>query len=218
MAQTPKLALLALVGLFVLSGCSSESEKNESSNEPPQQKQKSPADLTAQNQSPSEPLAAIQQKLVGLWWGRSSLAEAELQQAIESETDMDVRNRMIASAQLFLSTEMAIQLSADGTMEQQVEIVVGGQPQQVAGTGTWRVIEQRENNRVIVELVEDVADGKSTTTQRLFQLDANNQRFLMPAPVADELVKFKAVMVFDRIPDQPDSRTAEQPAAQPMHH
>ena len=213
-SPSTRLALIALLGLFAVVGCSSENNQSESPSQPQQQPS---ADKTAQSQSASEPFAAAQQKLVGLWWGRPSLAEEQARQAIESEADENVRNRILDNARLFLSTEMAMQLSADGSMEQEVEVVINGKPQKISGTGTWRVIDQRDNNTVIVEVVEIAANGTSTTTQRLFQLGADNQRFLMPAPVIDELTKFNAVMVFDRIPDQPDSRTAAQPAAQPMH-
>lgn len=207
------LAIVALLGLFVVVGCSSKTEKNETPKQPQQQ---APVDKTAQIQNSNDPLATVQQKMVGLWYGRAAMAEEQARQAIESQTDNAVRNRMLAGAQLFLSTEMALQLSADGTMEQQVEVVIEGKPQQMSGTGTWRVLEQHDNNVVAVELVENAADGTSTTTKRLFQLDANAQSLLMPAPVVDELTEFNPVLVFNRVPDLPDSHTAESPTNQAM--
>ena len=218
MTRTPKLtqtglAVIALFGLFVLVGCSSKTEKKETPKQPQQQV---PVDKTAQTENSNDPLAAVQQKLVGLWYGRAAMAEEQARQAIESQTDNNVRNRMLAGAQLFLSTEMALQLSADGAMEQQVEVIIEGKPQQMSGTGTWRVLEQHDNNVVAVELVENAPDGTSTTTKRLFQLDANAQNLLMPAPVVDELTKFNPVLVFNRVPDLPDSHTAESPTTQPV--
>ena len=209
----PGLAIVALLGIFVVVGCSSKTEKKETLKQPQKQ---APVDKTAQIQNSNDPLAAARQKLIGLWYGRAAMTEEQARQAIESQTDHTIRNRMLAGAQLFLSTEMALQLSADGTMEQQVEVIIEGKPQQMAGTGTWQILEQHDNNVVAVELVENAADGTSTTTKRLFQLDANAQSLLMPAPVVDELTKFNPVLVFNRVPDLPDSHTAESPTTQPM--
>ena len=197
----PGLAIVALLGIFVVVGCSSKTEKKETLKQPQKQ---APVDKTAQIQNSNDPLAAARQKLIGLWYGRAAMTEEQARQAIESQTDHTIRNRMLAGAQLFLSTEMALQLSADGTMEQQVEVIIEGKPQQMAGTGTWQILEQHDNNVVAVELVENAADGTSTTTKRLFQLDANAQSLLMPAPVVDELTKFNPVLVFNRVPDLPD--------------
>ena len=209
----PGLAIVALLGIFVVVGCSSKTEKKETLKQPQKQ---APVDKTAQIQNSNDPLAAARQKLIGLWYGRAAMTEEQARQAIESQTDHTIRNRMLAGAQLFLSTEMALQLSADGTMEQQVEVIIEGKPQQMAGTGTWQILEQHDNNVVAVELVENAADGTSTTTKRLFQLDANAQSLLMPAPVVDELTKFNPVLVYNRVPDLPDSHTAESPTTQPM--
>jgi len=199
------LAVVASLGLFSLIGCSSETGNTQPAGKQPQQA----ADQVA-GPNGSKVMSEVEQKLVGLWLGGAAIEEAEVKKAIEAKADLVAQEKLLTQAENFLSTEMAIQFSPDGTMEQHVEIFVGGEKQEMIGVGTWRVAKHRDN-KAVVEVIETAADGTETKTERLFQFYPNGESFVMPAPVIDELADFNAVMVFQRIPD-----LAQQPSNQPM--
>ncbi len=214
--RSNRLAVIMLLGISMVVGCSSSDTKDKQPNQQKQQEQKE-KDKVAQPSSkvPSTvpPLSTTEQKLVGIWFGSAAMQEAQVQRAIDSQADAETSDQLFASAQFFLSTKMGVEFNADRTMEQNIEVIFEGEPRQIAGRGTWSVVRQ-ENENVFVEVVEVAEDGTTTTLEWLFQFYPNGDQFVMPAPVADDLAGFNAVMQFQRITDLPDARTAAQPAAE----
>ena len=76
---------------------------------------------------------------------------------------------------MFISTAMAVDFRADGTMETAVEITPPGEaPVSGATVGTWRVNDIR-GDQYVMKVHETLPDGSIATSEKLFSIVGENQ-------------------------------------------
>lgn len=203
--------LLFPLGLLVcLAGCGESKIGNGNSPDLPQAVPTSAQPASSQPASTQPDLVAMQQqKLVGVWLGEAYLDERRLEQKLQS-LDAEHQQQMIQRAGTFLTTVMAIDFRADGTMENEGEVTPHGQrPVRLGGQGTWRVIEAQED-RMIVETVEQLPDGSTNAVRQAYRFYPDGKKVAMMISMKDELDTCNPMIIFTRQFLQP-TNVAQQP-------
>ena len=150
-----------------------------------------------------------QQSLAGLWLGRAVINEDTLKSLLAGMTEPQ-QQALLKESQTFVSTEMAMQLANDGSMETAIEVTpVGAQPIQGQTFARWNVLEA-QGNQVIVETTQQDENGKTTQSQTTYTVSADGNRIVMQANVASALAQCEPLIYLDR---QVDARFAEAPNA-----
>ena len=137
------------------------------------------------------------QQLSGVWLGEAVLDEVKLQNKV-GQLPAESREFVLAKARSFLSTVMAIEFRADGTVENDLAIVsVDGQVLRDGSIGSWRVVENKDDG-LVVETQERLTDGTTATDQVFYKFFDNGNRFAMAVPVNEDLQGCNAMLVFGR--------------------
>jgi hypothetical protein len=150
------------------------------------------------------------QSLAGLWLGKAVINEGTLKSLL-SEMTPPQQQALIKESQTFVSTQMAMQLAIDGSMETAIEVTpVGAQPIQGQTFARWTVV-QAKGNQVIVETRQQNENGQATNSQTAYTMSPDGNRIVMQANVGSDLAKCEPLIYLDR---QIDERFAEAPNGQ----
>ena len=171
-------------------------------NESPAQ---APADETSEFQfrSPEE----AQRSLAGLWLGQAVINQDTLKNLLADMTEAQ-QQALLKESQTFVSTQMAMQLADDGSMETAVEVTpVGAQPIQGQTIARWSVV-ATEGNQVIVRTMQQNENGEATESQTVYAMSPDGNRIVMQANVGSALAQCEPLIYLDR---QVDERFAEAP-------
>ncbi len=194
------LSGLLLCGLWT--GCGSE-------NGSPRGEQAQSVSATSDGTQTELADGNLEKKLLGVWLGEAVLNEALVEEKLQTlppERQQLVLNR----ASSFLSTIMAIEFRADGTMENEIALTpVDGQPLRDGRVGTWKVIEQKAD-QIVIETAETMADGSVMTSQRLYEVSPDGSQVALRVPMNDELGACQPMILFSR-QYLSDSNLAQQP-------
>jgi len=195
-------AICTALAVVVCVGCGKP--KPVPTNESPAQ---APANVTGELQFRSAQEA--QKSLAGLWLGRAVINEDTLKSLLAGMTEPQQR-ALLKESQTFVSTQMAMQLAIDGSMETAVEVTpVGAQPIQGQTFARWHVLEA-QGNQVIIETTQQHENGEATQSQTVYSVSADGNRIVMQANVGSALAKCEPLIFLDR---QSDERFAEAPNA-----
>lgn len=150
-----------------------------------------------------------QQALAGLWLGKAIINEDTLKSLLAEMTEPQ-QQALLKESQTFVSTQMAMQLANDGSMETAVEVTpVGAQPIQGQTFARWRVLEA-QGNQVIIETTQQNENGEATQSQTAYTVSADGNRIVMQANVGSALAQCEPLIYLDR---QIDERMAQSPNA-----
>ncbi len=148
-----------------------------------------------------------QQALAGLWFGQAVLNEDTLSKLLAGMTEPE-QQALLKETQTFVSTQMAMEFSKDGSMESAVEVTpVGGQPIQGETFARWSVLEV-QGNQVTVETIEQNENGEAVSSQTVYRVSADGNRIVMQPNVASALAQCEPMIYLDR---QLDERFANAP-------
>lgn len=135
--------------------------------------------------------------ITGVWFGTASLDTNKLQQKVQGLTQEE-QNAVAAKAQSFLSTVMAMDFRANGTVENEVELKsIDGQVIRDGSVGQWKVVEAKPNG-LLVETQEKMSNGIVTTNQVFYQFFANGNQIAISVPVSQDLEGCDSMLVFER--------------------
>ncbi len=154
--------------------------------------------------------------LIGSWLGAASLDSGLLQQKLE-RVDAEERVRLQKIAQIFLTYQVAMDFYSDGRLGMVVQFVLDGQEQLVSATGTWKVV-QRDEDSIIVELVEQI-DGKTPNTSQVrIMVHPDGHQIARPAELDAQLAVCEPMFIFNRIPEDflQQVEVASQPEIQKL--
>ena len=141
--------------------------------------------------------AYTSENLMGIWLGNATLDETKLRRKLESLAP-EQQQLALAKAKSFLSTLMAVEYRHDGTLENDLEIVsIDGQILRDGSTGSWRVVEPR-NDGLLIETQETLSDGSVATGQSYLKFFADRSRFVAAVPISEDLQGCDAMLVFER--------------------
>jgi hypothetical protein len=182
------LAAVATVGF---SGCGTSTETNQTEYSQPK-----PA---LEPEQPQRDLVAgvpLDQKLVGVWLGEAYLDESRLELKLQTLPPQQ-QQEILQRARTFMTTMMAVDFRADGTLENDGEVTpVGGTPIRLGGSGTWRAIESNEN-KLLIETTEKLADGTISTTKQLYRFYPDGRQVALTIEM-DELDGCSPMIIFTR--------------------
>jgi len=135
--------------------------------------------------------------LTGVWIGEAILDKQKLQKKI-SQLDPEAQKLVNVQLKSFLSTMMAMEFRANGTVENAVEIrAANGKLLQDSSVGSWRVMESKPNG-LLVQTQERLADGRVVSDQMFYQFSGDRNQIAIKVPVAGELQDCDAMIVFNR--------------------
>lgn len=134
--------------------------------------------------------------LVGTWMGGAAINEALLEQVLQN-TNPERRDAILREARTFVSTQMAIEFHADGSMETAVEIQPDGMPP-IAGqtAGSWRIVEQSPV-AIVVETAEHSSNGP-VIRRKTWRISPEGNRIVMKADTLQELAGCEPLIWLDR--------------------
>lgn len=148
-----------------------------------------------------------QEALAGLWFGQAVINEDTLKTLLAGMTEPE-QQTLLKETQTFVSTQMAMEFSKDGSMESAVEITpVGGQPIQGDTFARWSVL-RAQGNQVTVETIEQNESGEVVSSQTTYTVSADGNRIVMQPNVASALAQCEPMIYLDR---QVDERFANAP-------
>ena len=174
--------LMGIACLALATGCAKEESNGD--------------DSQASTHTPPQTVAPKQDRLVGVWLGTASIDEAKLQGRLE-QLAAGQRDGAKAQAKSFLSTTMAIQYNEDGSVENDLEMVsVDGRLLRDGSTGTWNVVESRDDG-LLIETKEILSDGTTATGRFDYQF-IEDGKFVVDVPVSEILQGCDATLVFQR--------------------
>ena len=180
--------------IVLTSGCA---ERPASVSSADGQQDQSLAAVATGGSNANAPAASLTSMAVGTWLGQASLNEALLEKKLE-QLPADEQDRIFVIAQNFMSTEMALDIRQDGTIESEIEMQPMGEgPIREGTTGQWRAT-QVDHDQLSVELAELAADDSTVTTERDFRFYPDRNAFVMSVPIPPELQGCEAVMFFER--------------------
>ncbi len=189
--DVPAILLLTVVSIVGFSGCGNSTETNQTEYLQPQ-----PA---MEPEQPQRDLVAgipLEQKLVGVWLGEAYLDESRLElklQTLPPQRQQEILER----ARTFMTTILAIDFRADGTLENDGEVTpVGGTPIRLGGNGTWRALESNEN-KLLIETTERLVDGTISTTKQLYRFYPDGRQVALTVEM-DELDSCSPMIIFTR--------------------
>ncbi len=145
--------------------------------------------------------------LMGIWLGSATLDEAKFRSKLDNLTS-DQQQLALAKATSFLSTVMSVEYKRDGTLVNDLELIsIDGQVLRDGSTGSWKVVESKDDG-LVIETQETLSDGSVATGHSYLKFFANGSRFVAAVPVCDDLLGCDAMLVFDR-QKLPDASLAE---------
>ena len=195
-------ATCVVLAVIVCVGCGKP--KPAPANESPAQ---APANETGAIQFRSTQEA--QQSLAGLWLGQAVINEDTLKSLLAEMTEPQ-QQALLKESQTFVSTQMAMQLAGDGSMETAIEVTpVGAQPIQGQTFARWNVVEA-QGNQAIIETTEQNENGEIIKSQTTYTVSADGNRIAMQANVGSALAQCEPLIFLDR---QVDERFAQTPNA-----
>lgn len=137
--------------------------------------------------------------LVGSWLGTATLDSGLLQQKLARVADEE-RGRLQKIAEIFLTYQVAMDLYSDGRLGMVVQFALDGKEQLVSATGTWKIVE-RDDESVVVELVEQMEGQTANTSQVRIMIHPDGQQIARPAELDEQLAVCEPMFVFNRIPE-----------------
>ena len=195
-------AICIALTVVVCIGCGKP--KQVPTNESPAQ---APANETGEMQFRSAQEA--QQLLAGLWLGRAAINDDTLNSLLVGMTEPQ-QQALLKESQTFVSTQMAMQLANDGSMETAVEVTpVGAQPIQGQTFARWSVV-KTQGDQVVIETIQQNENGEATQSQTAYTVSADGNRIVMQANVGSALAQCEPLIYLDR---QVDERMAQSPNA-----
>ena len=149
-----------------------------------------------------------QQVLAGIWVGKAAFNQ-EAFKTIIAETPETEQQKLLKEAQTFASTQMAIQLTADGVMKTAIQVTpAGAKPIQGQTTAQWNVT-QVKGNQVLFQSTTQNKAGETVTIQNLYAVSNDGNRIVMRANLSGSMAKCEPLIYLDR---QENKRVAEAPA------
>jgi len=150
-----------------------------------------------------------QQLLAGLWLGKAAINEDTLGNLL-AQLPQPQQQTLLKEAQTFVSTQMAMQLATDGSMETAVEVTpMGAQPIQGQTVARWSVI-NAQGNQVVVQVTQQNENGQAVTSQTAYTVSPDGNRIAMQANMESALAQCEPLIYLDR---QVDERMAQSPNA-----
>ena len=148
-----------------------------------------------------------EQALAGLWLGKAAINEDTLQKLL-AELEDPQQQALLKEAQTFASTQMAMQLAMDGSMETVVEVTpAGAQPIQGQTLARWSVV-KAQGNQVVVQVTQQNESGQAVTSQTAYTVSPDANRIVMQANMESVLAQCEPLIFLDR---QVDERVAQSP-------
>ena len=191
---------LALVASLV--GCGSSSTVQPNPVDKNQQTESVPQDKVAQHQQPGS------EAIEGTWLGLAFLDETALARELESLSPQR-QAEVLQSAEMFVSTQVALSLSADGEMVHEVAIhPPQGPTVQESVKGTWKVIE-RKGREFRLQCVETSKDGTTTTVEKTCQIYEDGKNMSLVVAMDGILSRCNPMIVFEK--QVPEAETASRP-------
>ena len=190
-----------------LTGCGESKTEPAPSETAPASGSESSDETAANNPAQRQQMQNI---LVGVWLGMPQLNQEQLEQKLAT-LDADAKNRLLTFVQNFKTTVMAVEYRADGKVYSEIQVNVDNQPVFEASEGNWKVTRASEN-RVSINTVENLPDGKLSQTTSEYTLFEKNNVMVTTVPTHPELADLNPQMVFTR--EYLDSVTADAQNAQ----
>ena len=151
-----------------------------------------------------------QQTLAGIWVGRAIFNEETFKSVI-AETPESEQASLFKEAQTFASTQMAMQLSADGVKKTAIEVTpAGAKPIQGQTLAQWNVTEV-EGNKVLIQSTLKNAAGENITVKNVYLVSPDGNRIVTRANLNSKLAKCEPMIFLDR---QIEKRVAEAPTTE----
>jgi hypothetical protein len=149
----------------------------------------------------------LEQKLVGVWLGEAYVDQSLLERKLQTLSPVR-QQEILQRAQTFMTTVMAVDFRADGTMENEGEVIpAGGSPIRLGSQGTWQAIES-DQNKLLVAVTEQLADGSFSTTNQLYQFYPDGKQVALTVAM-DELSSCNPMIIFTR-QNLPSTNVAHQ--------
>ncbi len=194
------VALVAMVGCNGSPG--SPATENGQSNSPESTEMQPKQELIAS--------VDVQRKLVGAWLGSAFLDEQRLVEKLESLPD-DRQTAALNLADEFLTTEVAMELRQDGSLELEIEVTpFGRQPLRDGGVGNWQIVETSAD-QVLVEMQTTLSNGEVTTDRHRFRFYPDGNKIAQLVPLGADLDPCNPLIILQRQPLSP-TNMAEQAA------
>lgn len=179
-----QLAACGLIGWATLSGGCAKQEAAPASPE------SNATETETENQTAQQDLG---QQLVGVWLGQAQVDPVRLQEKLQS-TDEAERAALQRTVQNFLTTVIAIQYTADGQVEHDIEMTVdGGPPLRESSIGKWKVVGQ-SGRQVEIEVVEQLSDGSTAETRKRVTVGPEGNRIELEAPIGIDGIGARLVL------------------------
>lgn len=146
--------------------------------------------------------ATVEDKLLlndlpGIWLGNAVMDKSKLTQKISSLSP-EQQELVLAKATSFLSTIMAVEYKADGTLENDLEMVsIDGQVMRDGSQGNWRVLESQVDG-LVIETSETLPNGTIAKTESFLKFFANGNRFVTAVTLGPDLQDCDAMIVFEK--------------------
>lgn len=138
----------------------------------------------------------MQNALVGVWLGIPQLDQARLKEKLTT-MDADAKTRLLTFVENFKTTVMAIEYCGDGKVFTEIQVNVDNKPVFEASEGNWKVVAASQN-RVSVNTVENLPDGKLSQSKSDYTLYENNNVMVTTVPTHPELADLNPQIVFTR--------------------
>lgn len=150
--------------------------------------------------------------LSGLWLGKAVFNQDTLQ-TLMTQLPEPQQQALFNEAQTFASTQMAMQLAADGMMETAIEVTpVGAESIQGQTVAQWSVTEV-QGNQVVIRTTQQNENNEAITSETVYTVSADGDRIVMQANVGSALADCEPLIYLDR---QIDRRVAKGPNANEM--
>jgi hypothetical protein len=201
--RCPQGALAIAMCFSLAIGCakappeSNDAKKSAPASMPQTETQSETDGLSTTTESTTPEAKLNPDRVVGIWLGTAAFNEANLKSKLNSLEEMRQDN-VIAQAESFLSTVMAIEFRRDGSFENDLEMVaVDGQPLRDGTQGQWRMVESN-GQAFVIETTETSTEGTTSTSQATYQLGQDVNEFSLSVPVTADLQGCDARLVFKR--------------------
>jgi len=150
-----------------------------------------------------------QQALAGVWVGGAVLNEETLNRLL-AEMAEPQRQALLKESQTFATTQMAIEMVADGNMQTAIEIrPVDAETIQGQTIAQWSVAEV-EGSQILVKALHQDKTGETKTSHMLYNMSPDGNRIVMQSNVGGPLKQCEPLIYLDR---QADERAAETDSA-----
>ena len=188
LAWAEKLVLVLSFGLLIgAAGCGKETATVDSGAPATQ----APAKFTG---VPSELTA---KSLTGAWLGKAILDQDKFNNKL-AQLNPESRAKAEAMAKSFLSIAMAMEFHANGTLNNEVEVLSAeGKLLHEGSRAVWRVVEAKPNG-LMVQIQERRTDGRVATNQMFYQFSGDRNQMAIKTKVGQQLQDCDAMILFER--------------------